>query len=382
MANQEVNLVAALGGRDSYLPLASLDSFADFHSFTSSSQIPAVQSFPKNGGFNRKDSPVLGHNNSISHGIAQTVHTHNASNPIRDLSKLQHVTGSQHGNLIQSMPTALGMDQLQHQKRMMQDPSNHFSCGFPAGGVGTGGFNSSIGMVTNSPLTLQATSVGLGPLCSASFEVNSGVSSNFPDPVRFNEAWQSSMPSTGTASGLSMSSDVSPIVSQINCNPLSFSSSSTLVIPAIGNTMLMLKGTNEDPKFLNFESLGNTQQQWREAKDLTHKPNIVCSSSLNPSLAGQSVVDSTSHSQIFNNRICSKSVVMNMNGQTNHSTMFLPQQCKIDKSIVDGQLNYKDAYSLENSTLQGGFSSNGYNFDELVNMIKSVRSSSCLFEWF
>jgi len=382
VANQEANLVAALGVRESCLPLAALDSFTDFHSFASSSQLPAAASFPKNGGLSRKDPPVLGYN-IISHGIAQTGHTQNISNSIGDLSKLQHVTGSQNGNLLQSMPSALGIDQLQ-QKRMMQDSNNLFSGSFPDVGLGTGGFTNPIGTETNSPLTLQATSIGLGSICSVPFEVNGGVSSNFPDPVRFNETWQSAMPSNGTASDLPMSFGVSPVVSQINCNPLSFSSSSSLVVPAIGNTMPMQKGTIEDPKYLNFGSVGSTQQQWRDTKENhTHESNIVLSSSLNPSLAGQSVIDSTSHGQRFNNRMCSKRVVTNMNGQTNHSTMFLPQHCKIDKSIVDGQLNYKDAYSLENSTLQGGFSSKGYNFDELVNMIKSVRSSSfCLFSGF
>ncbi|ONK59558.1 uncharacterized protein A4U43_C08F7700 [Asparagus officinalis] len=365
VASQEANIAAAFGVRDSYLPLATVDTFGDFHSFASSSPLTSLPSLQQNAGFSRKAPSVFGHN-SISPGLVQARRMQNTINPISDLS-----TGNQHGNLPQSTSATLGLNQIQQQ-------NNRFPGTFPAGGMGTCSSNISIGSVINNPQILPTNYSPRGLSSTGPFQVNSGVLSNVLDSVRCNDTWQSPIPAiplTSSANTLPMSSSVSTVVSQLSDNS-TFSPSGTMMTPqsnaVIGNMMLMLKGANQDSsKYLNFESMGNGQQQ-------NHELNITFSSSLNPSMAAQSIVDNASHSQRLGNGMYRKNAVNNMSGLTNYGNMFLSQECKNDKSMADGQL--KDGYCLENSTLQGGLSLNGYNFDELENMIKPEREDTLFWD--
>ncbi|XP_008794327.1 two-component response regulator ORR23-like isoform X2 [Phoenix dactylifera] len=382
VASQQAKMVAAFGGRDhSYLPMGSLDGYGSFHTLSASGQLPALSSFQTNGGLSGTNPAGYGLRGFTASRIVQPGRVHgNTSNPINDLGKLQRIDlpGSQHGNLLQGMPTALELDQLQ-QHKTMQDADIHLPGGFSGAGLSTGSSSNISVSVTNNPFLSQAhqqhmqsmvlgnhSSVGMS-VNSDPFQVSVGGSSHVPNLGRCNETWQGDVPLTGhTSNSLSTSApfhhdDLAnmganvPVGSHIVNNPLNVSCSNVVAAPphdpvtggdvqcqarSFGaNMMIMPSALDGDSKFLNFGNAGVSKQKLEEPnQDHIREPNLVLNSYLNSPSS-----DPT-------------------------------QNCKIDNPTTNIQLTHKEESILETSKSQGGFYSNGCSFDDLVNsMIKPER---------
>ena len=216
VASQQANMVAAFGGRDhSYLPMGPLDGYGNFHTLAASGQLPALSSFQANGVLSGTNPAGYGLREFAASRIVQPGHSHgNTSNPINDLGKLQRINlpGSQHGNLLQGMPTTLEVDQLQ-QHKTMQDANIHLSGGFSGTGLTTGSSSNSFVNVTNNSFVSQAhqqhmqskvlgnhSSVGMPSVTSDPFSVSVGGASHVPNLGRCNDTWQGDVPLIGHAS--------------------------------------------------------------------------------------------------------------------------------------------------------------------------------------
>ncbi|XP_073098476.1 two-component response regulator ORR22 isoform X2 [Elaeis guineensis] len=377
VASQQANMVAAFGGRDhSYLPMGPLDGYGNFHTLAASGQLPALSSFQANGVLSGTNPAGYGLREFAASRIVQPGHSHgNTSNPINDLGKLQRINlpGSQHGNLLQGMPTTLEVDQLQ-QHKTMQDANIHLSGGFSGTGLTTGSSSNSFVNVTNNSFVSQAhqqhmqskvlgnhSSVGMPSVTSDPFSVSVGGASHVPNLGRCNDTWQGDVPLIGHASNSFHHDDLAnmganvPVGLHIDSNPLNISSSNVVAAPLHnpvtggdvqcqassfgGNMMLMPSALDGDSKFLNFGNAGISKQKLKEPnRDHIREPNLVFNSYLNSPLSVPT------------------------------------QKCKIDNSTTNIQLTHKEESILETSKSQGGFYSSGCSFDDLVNsMIKPER---------
>ncbi|RDY06435.1 Two-component response regulator ORR23, partial [Mucuna pruriens] len=117
VANQQANMVAALGTADSsYLRMGSLSGVGHLQTLTSPQQFRnnAFRPFPHSGMVGRLNTSVgLNMQGLPSSETLQLGHAQNLNNSMNDLLKFQSslVCGNQNG-----MPMSVGIDQLQHNK--------------------------------------------------------------------------------------------------------------------------------------------------------------------------------------------------------------------------------------------------------------------------
>ncbi|KAK6249265.1 hypothetical protein QUC31_020830 [Theobroma cacao] len=122
VANQQANMVAALGSADStYLRMGPLNGLGNFHTLAGSDQLhnAALRSFPPSGVLGRLNTPAgLGVRGLPSPGMIQLGHVQNSGNTSNDQSKLQSfvIPGNHNANTLQGMPMSLELDQLQNNK--------------------------------------------------------------------------------------------------------------------------------------------------------------------------------------------------------------------------------------------------------------------------
>ncbi|XP_010265661.1 PREDICTED: two-component response regulator ORR23-like isoform X2 [Nelumbo nucifera] len=441
VANQQANMVAALGVKDpSYLRMSSLDGLGDFHSMNGSTQLSnsSLVSFPPGVMLNRLNTPAgLGLRGLASSGMIQLGRSQSPSNS-NDLGKFQQVSlsGNQKGNLLHGMPTSLDLDQLQQSKGIscigefsssVGDPKVFpVASSFSDNGVAIGSSSNSFLGVANNHLVLQGhqqqtqnrggltnqSSVRVAPLNADPFDVSGSVSSHLPDQGRLNGNWQSAVPLTGFSSNslplsdpfnngdLSSSclrDDNSSNGSHLGSNPLNVSTASVVTASLqdsrrdvqcqagspSGNSV-----QHDNPKFLNFRGFGScisqsmtypSKQGWEDHKqDYTHGSNLMFRS-LNSSLPSHGVVSPLNQSLGQNSVVCSTNTDANLVGQSNTGAPFILQNNEIEKSVMDATMKLN---LLEQSRSQGEYISNNCgSLEDLVSaMIKRERDEVTLMD--
>ncbi|OAY76786.1 Two-component response regulator ORR22, partial [Ananas comosus] len=388
------NVATAFGVRDpSYLHMGALDGFSNYQSLApASAHLPALTSFQPSGLLNRTNPARLGLPGLSPAGIVPVgcIQNNAISNPIDNLgnlSKFQCITENQHGNLLQGVPSTLELDQLQQSKRV-QEANNGFPNGFSGNGLASASCSTPFINTTNNPLLSQSQtqlfqSRGLGSHSSMGF------------PLINSESSQGTL--RVASSNLSFNHDnLSNIgnnfstVSHIENNPISISASSLLGgspydsmagrnlqndSSFLGGNMIHSHVTiDEKPKILNFGAAGSFKQKTEELKQgLKNEANQVFSAFAGSSQPTSHIIDPNPINRLEKSNI-NGNTDMGLFGQASISAPVLPPRYRIDnKPTTDGQLNFKDEFLLGSSRLQGGFTSNGCNFDDLVSsMIKPI----------
>ncbi|KAI9378000.1 hypothetical protein POPTR_018G021300v4 [Populus trichocarpa] len=221
VANQQANMVAALGSSDaSYLQMNSM-SVLGLHSLAGSVQFHSTpfRSLQSSGMLDRLNSPaVLGIHGLPSPGVIQLGHVQTAPHTANGLSHFQPVGHrGNNGNILQGMPMPLELDQIQSNKGVNYIPElpTHLddTASFPVSSGSTdmkiiaGSSNSPFVGVSNKHLMLEGHGQGLqdgqksGKQSSLSAgSLNPGYSSHFPDHGRCNDNWSNAVPSNGAQS--------------------------------------------------------------------------------------------------------------------------------------------------------------------------------------
>lgn len=383
VANQQANMVAALRGRDpSYLPMGSLDGYANINSLVSSRPLSTRTTFQSNSftGF--------GHGGFVPSGTAQLGCTlGNTNNSINDSGKLHGVglsttlQGNQQGTLIQGLPMPLDVDKLQ-QSKSAQEASSCLLGGFSSSGVAIGhSASSSFVTATKSPHMqqgnqLQTQSAGLGGEVSIRIPP---LSSDPFDLGRCNGTWQGAVPSTPYPDNTlpmdlpfahnDIGDNISPTVSQLGIDARNVSSSSVVMAPltnpAVRNGGLSNVHSQARPLVANFTSLGNSN------------PNLMYNLSSSSSVSSIHGTRQNAGNQKLSNGLSNQKMNIPMINQTNVGALLLTHDSRSDKTAAVGQLPYKDEHSCEDTKLPGGFSSGGFGLHDLVGspMIKPVSFS-------
>ncbi|GMH10874.1 hypothetical protein Nepgr_012715 [Nepenthes gracilis] len=199
VANQQANLVAALGSTDStFLQMGS----ANFHNFNSPLQ------FQNSGVLRRLNSPTA---LRVFHGISPSNmvplgHAQIPMNSINGCSKFQQsiLPSDQTENILQGMPTSLEFDQLQHKKGVATgfgefSLTNDNSMIFSISGV-----NNIVGGSSNSSISLQKApsqgAFGNQPSLAAVVPLYSESSTTLSNHDRNNGNWPSAVQPSGVQS--------------------------------------------------------------------------------------------------------------------------------------------------------------------------------------
>ncbi|KAJ6862189.1 two-component response regulator ARR12-like isoform X1 [Populus alba x Populus x berolinensis] len=221
VANQQANMVAALGSSDaSYLQMNSMSGLG-LHSLAGSVQFHSTpfRSLPSSGMLDRLNSPaVLGIHGLPSPGVIQLGHVQTAPHTANGPSHFQPVGHpGNNGNILQGMPMPLELDQIQSNKGVNYIPElpTHLddTASFPVSSGSTdmkiiaGSSNSPFVGVSNKHLMLEGHGQGLqdgqksGKQSSLSAgSLNPGYSSHFPDHGRRNDNWFNAVQSNGAQS--------------------------------------------------------------------------------------------------------------------------------------------------------------------------------------
>ncbi|KAF5748135.1 putative two-component system sensor histidine kinase/response regulator [Tripterygium wilfordii] len=219
VANQQANMVAALGSTDSScLQLGSVNGYG-FHALSGAGQFhnPALRTLQPSGMLGRLNTPTgLGLHGLQTPGMMQLNQVQNSGNLANDQAQFQPLMlpGNHNGNILQGMPMSLDFEQLQSNKSItcigeipdVIDDTTAFpvSSGFPDAKIESS--NHLLG-VTNKPLMLEGLlqeSQGgqkfgkQSPISVAS--LNSGFSSHVLDHARCSDSWSSADQSTSSQS--------------------------------------------------------------------------------------------------------------------------------------------------------------------------------------
>ncbi|XP_020578705.1 two-component response regulator ORR22-like [Phalaenopsis equestris] len=381
VTTQQANMASSLGGRDM--------SFVHMGSFNNFGTSQALTTFQPIGVSNRTDPNLLGPPR-VALGMVQLGRTqNNTNNPVNDISKFQNISVpiNQCENLFEGIPRSLELDRLQQQPKRINESNNRLQGAF------SDASNSNFISSTNNSLLLQGNQSPVSiPSCVANrHEMSPVISARFLDLGKRNESWQNA-PSLNTYSGDSLlagtpySNDsltssntratLASTVLQIPGNPSNISSDN-LVVPVqrslVGQDVQCQTSSGiTDPKFLSFKSV---EQKSNDSKQrCTVETNIAFSSSSNATFTNQTLLNNVAESQGLKNQSLNKKFDFNLMNQPSFDTAFNTQYGKTDKSNFYNGLTFSEDNLFGVSKMQGGFGSNGCNFDDLMNeMIKSER---------
>ncbi|XP_074567821.1 two-component response regulator ORR22-like [Curcuma longa] len=373
-ASQQVNMVAAFGGRDSYI--SSLDSFGTFQTLGASGKLQAFRSLQSSEVLVNANTSGLGLHDRFSSRIIQ-VGNSNTNTPSADISKLQPIIlpSNQCGRLLQGVPTSLELQQLQLNR--IHKPISHFPGSLSGSRISIP--NNSFSNVTNSDFIAQSPEQRL-PFCSlanlsssrslsTSLDpslVSVGFSSELLDASRCKADLQSAVPltpyTTSTPSIVSLTNnenlpnflDNFPIA-QRDSSSQSIYSTSTIVSPSqdpfigkdakfhksssSGPSMLSLTTMDEERNLLNFSNANHAKQ--REPKEEhIYEQEALFNSLSRTALSTSLVTNSVSGNQRVNN------------SHHNPGYSICSPSCQIDKS--NNHSSQKDKVNWEIMKVQGG----------------------------
>nr|KYP36456.1 Two-component response regulator ARR12 [Cajanus cajan] len=195
VANQQANMVAALGTADSsYSRMGSLSGLRPLQTFSGPQQFHnnAFRPFPP-GGMTGRFSTSVGLN---VHGLPSSEnlklgHAQNLNNSMNDPLKFQSSQIGGNHNGIQGMPTFLGLDQLQHNKGVSVGPVQNLSPIIDA---------KSTFPMPNNALTKDTQGSGAYQNLTQLASQNSQFSIPLMDQGRCSDIWASPVQSPGTNS--------------------------------------------------------------------------------------------------------------------------------------------------------------------------------------
>ncbi|GAV79977.1 Response_reg domain-containing protein/Myb_DNA-binding domain-containing protein [Cephalotus follicularis] len=402
VANQQANMVAALGGKDSYLRMGSLDGFGDYRNITRPGRLSntVLSSYTPGGMLGRLNSPAfLTLRGITSSGLIQPGHSQTLSNSLSALGKLQSaVVPDQRANLFQVNQLPQNKSTTLGDFNRLNDPTGFtVAPSFPDTGVTDGSSSNSVPTVSGNPLMLQVnpqqphskeafgdqSSLCVASLIPESFDFCVRDPSNFLDHNRCNDSWQgavqlSKFPSNSLSLTEPFSHDpllpnnlrdnVSLASSHIGNNPMDFSSSMAVSEP-LADSRVDIQG--------HTGLIGNviqnyaTKQRWEE-----HRPDYR--SSLNNSFSPvNSLVSpnafSVPLSESMNQRhtVSSKKFDASLFGQLNGRSSIV-QHTEVGKSDLDTRLRSNEEYLLEQTKSQEGFVQNESLDDIMSAIIKRV----------
>lgn len=401
VANQQANMVAALGAKDSpYLQMSSLDGARNYHGFSGAGHLPVLTPFQQAATLGRLNAINCSGNYGLgSSGMIQLGRMQNSSNsPIQDLGRLPQISfgGTPKPNLLQGIPTSLESSQLLHQKVLLQ-PNNPLPGSFPDSSIPFGSMNNSFNLTTNNPLILHSQqqqqqqqsngfsnqiSAELSTLSVNPFEIGSGASSNLPELVdRCGASWQGAAPLTGyptnmlpLSTSFSHENDIGDTLPSVtpatdkNITNVHPSNSLTSAFPeSVINQTNSLEGnlmhvsTTSIPGDSTFLHAGNTGSltSWNDQRK--DPSTVMFQSSPGSSLSNLSSMHNISHA--FNNGLFeSKPTDMSMNDRARFTSLSYPQNM--------GQGLASESRLKNPVNIQEGFSSTELNlFDELMSAI-------------
>ncbi|KAK4771995.1 hypothetical protein SAY86_013770 [Trapa natans] len=400
VANQQANLVAALGSKDSpYLRYGSLDGYADFRALTGSGRLSAtssLSSYPPGGLLGRLNTPAsLGFRGICSSGLLQS-HSQNLGGSAHYISQLQAQGGSNHGsNYLQGIPTTLEVNQVQAQNKFIgpapeitnEDPvafrvSNEMIDPFLSASSSS---NSSLPITDGNTLFVQKSrikpSVQVGGLRAEPVNVGPGTS-GFIDQTRCTDNWHC---------GTVQNSSVPPVNSHM---PLS-EPLSTFQLSSNGNfTAITSHVQDGQVEFSSSTPLAGALNNSRGEADF--QGGAICSN-------GSTVHNGSSYEQFgaMNSAISASDFVRQSVGRqgtafcsrvsdvhlaSNASpvdTMVNITQSKGQvSSFSPGMRSYENYLSAEQTKIHRGFFQGPFEpLDELMNaMIKRERSDGIALE--
>ncbi|KAJ9184078.1 hypothetical protein P3X46_007857 [Hevea brasiliensis] len=209
VANQQANMVAALGSTDaSYLQMGSVNGLG-FPNLARTGQFhnAAFRPLPPSGMLGRLNSPAaLGIHGLPSTGVIPISHLQTTGHLTDSQSQFQSIVHAGNGgNVLQGMPMPLELDQIQSNKGNTTTLS--VSSGFPDAKIMASCSVSPFLGVAKKSLMLEGNAQEaqdgqkFGKHSSlAVASLDSGLSSNFLDHGRCNDTWSSAVQSTGVQS--------------------------------------------------------------------------------------------------------------------------------------------------------------------------------------
>lgn len=407
MANQQANMVAALGSTDaSYLQINSLNGLG-LHNLAGSGQFhnTAFRSLPPGGMLGRLNSPAaLGMHSLPSPGVIQLGHVQTAGHSANSQSHFQPVVhpGS-NGNILQGMPMSLELDQIQSNKGVtcIGELPTHIdditafpvSNGFTDAKIIGGSSNSPFLGVTNKPLMLEGHPQGAQdgqkfgkPSSLTMASLDSGFSSHLHG--RCNDSWSSAVQSTGIQSNSFTlgdcfkqatlhSSDIrdgmSTMALQSGSNPCDLSSISTLPIH-LQDSKADLRCQVASISGNAGQIISNSTQGWDgHRQNASYQSNAVCSS-VNCTIPINGSGSSVGQSFDPNNTIFHRTTSFSPTGQSNFVDSSLMKHNDVENSAMGTLPTSKEGYMIGQQKLQGSYVSNSFDsLEDLVSiMVKEV----------
>ncbi|RQP03006.1 hypothetical protein POPTR_018G111300v4 [Populus trichocarpa] len=377
-ANQQPNMVAAFGAKDSsYLRMGSLDGFGDFRSVHGPGQLSttSLSSYPPGSLLGRLNSPGgLTLQGIASPGLLQPGHSRSLNNPLNTLGKLQpgcfpdvKVTIGSLGNTISSAannPQMLHVNPQQNQTRRS--------------------------LATQSSLSMPS-------LNQESFDVGVRGSSNFLDHSRCDDNWQgvvqmSTFPSNSLPLGEPFRHDplptstrrdnISSTTSHIVNNPLDFSSSGSLTAP-LEDSRLDMQGQADLVGNIFHNTNYTSKNRWGENSQNFNPCLNGSFGAMNSLVSGNGSMNPLSQSMDQRKRF-DASVL----GQSNSGTLSMFQHLEAGNSALDPtgmripKMRSNEDFLLEQTKSPNGFVQNNYDsLDDIVNaMIKRDQNDGVLMD--
>ncbi|KAG6491783.1 hypothetical protein ZIOFF_046721 [Zingiber officinale] len=366
-ASRQVNMVAAFGGRNSYI--SSLDGFGSFHALGASGQLQALRSLQPCEVLVKANTNGLGSHDLSSSRVIQ-VGSSNSIIPSADISRLPPVihASNQHGRLLQGVPASSELEQMQLKR--IQEPSSHFP-GFLSGNaipipsssfldVASHAFiTQSLEQQTPSSATVGLSSGRSLPTTFDPLHVSVGFSSQLPDAGRCKADSQSAVPlnqyptivSFTNNDDLSKYLDNFPI-SQRRNNPQSISS--TVQDPVTGRDAKCQASSSGGLTMLLPTTIvgetGNSKQ--RAPEEGIYEQEALFNFRSSTALCANFVSNSPGNQRV--------------NSHHNTSSSIFPSNCQIGKLTADGL--------QEIMNVQEGTESSGYCLDDVVcSLIKPEK---------
>ncbi|XP_014496227.1 two-component response regulator ARR12 [Vigna radiata var. radiata] len=394
-ANHQANMVAALGGSDSYLRMGSIDGFGDFCTASGSGRISntTLPSYASSGIFSRLNSPAgLNMRGISSSTLIRPVQTQNINSSLNTLGNIQPsiFSANQSSSLLQGIPTSIELNQSKQSNcstglsQLSQVDSSAYTVasGFPDSRAATvNGPNNSLSCGSNNHIILQGnpqqthgpgtfrnqSSVRSASLNAESFGI--GGSSNMLDYNRCNKNWQnaaqlSKFPANSSPLCEAFGNDQLPPTSinvsnsgtHIGNSPVDFSSRMAMSVPL------------EDVQPLSYAP----QQRWEEHK-LDYDQNLSRPfNPVNPYASSSAATSSMGHGLNQNNTICSNRINASLVGPCTD----------VDKFSSDIPLKSNEAYILEQLKSQEGFMQNTFGtLDDIMGaMVKREQNELTLLD--
>ncbi|XP_020222711.1 two-component response regulator ORR24 isoform X1 [Cajanus cajan] len=419
-AAQQANMVAALGGSDSYLRMGSIDGYGDFCTSSGTGRISnsTLPSYASSGIFSRLNSPAgLNMRGISSSALIRPVQSQNINSSLNTLGNIppSMFPANQSSGLLQGIPTSIELNQSKQSNcatgisPLNQVDSSGFTVAssFPDSRATVNGSNNSLPCVSNNRIMLQGNpqqthspgafknqpSVRAASLSAEPFDMGVCGSSNLLDYNRCNENWQSAAHlSKFPANSLPLcdafgndqlpptSINVSNSTTHIGNSSADFSSRMTIPV-SLDDARNELRCQEGLIGNIVQPSSYASQQRWEERLDYNQSMNRPFNPG-NSHASSSGVTSSMGHGLNQNNTNCSNRIDASLVGNLNGATPSITRCTEIEKMSSDIRLKSNEAYILEQMKSQDGFMQNTFStLDDLMGaMVKREQNELTLLD--